>query len=445
MAREFKTGITAEGDITSSNNLRSSQSAGDEGGQIFLNKAVTNTTIASGVNIDVYQNKLRFWEDGGTNRGFYIDITGGGASVGTNLVSGGSYTLPTATGSVLGGVKIGTNVSIDGSGVISVPRLDSVSHTFTGTTGFTTSSSQSAVTTGSSTALTTTSSFALDTGYSLLNSNTAQTIAGAKTFSTSVSTPTVTAPTTTVGTTISTVTPVTPSTGYITYTTAAAHGLIAGQIITIGNLSPSYTRTNARIFSVPSTTTFVMESSTNIGTSTGQTGSITTALLTIGNSASTIVLTNSPTATLPLFIARKTATQVIAASTSTIVNFSTNGATDLNRGGFTMASGVVTVPLTGYYRIKGTAYWDAAVTTGNNKVALLYVNGAAATRVNAYGGLTYDFITETSIDRVYLESTTGTVDLRVYQTSPSNVSLLSAGGLNNHQYGTSIYIEYLGN
>ncbi len=257
--------------------------------------------------------------------------------------------------------------------------------------------------------------------------------------------PVLLAPVTTVGTTISTVNPATPSTGYITYTTAAAHGLIAGQIVTIGSLSPSYTRTNVRIFSVPTTTTFVVESTTNIGPATSQTGTITTALLTIGNSASTIVLTNSPTATLPLFIARRTASQVIAGSTSTIVNFSTSGTIDLNRGGFTMASGVVTVPLTGYYRIKATAYWDAAVTTGNNKVALLYVNGSPATRVNAYGGLTYDFITETGIDRVYLEATVGTVDLRVYQTSASNVNLLSAGGLNNHQYGTSIYIEYLGN
>jgi hypothetical protein len=93
MARVFKTGITAEGDITAGNNLRSSYTAGDEGGQIFLNKAATNTTITSGVNIDVYQNKLRFWEDGGSNRGFYLDMTTGGTSVGTNLVGGGSGTV----------------------------------------------------------------------------------------------------------------------------------------------------------------------------------------------------------------------------------------------------------------------------------------------------------------------------------------------------------------
>jgi hypothetical protein len=62
-------------------------SSGDEGGEIFLNKAVTNTTITGGVTIDVYQNKLRFFEQGGTARGFYVDITAGGAGVGTNLAA----------------------------------------------------------------------------------------------------------------------------------------------------------------------------------------------------------------------------------------------------------------------------------------------------------------------------------------------------------------------
>ena len=62
---------------------------GDEGGQINLAKAVTNTTLVTGVNIDVYQNKLRIWESGGTNRGGYFDISGLSASVGTNLAAGG--------------------------------------------------------------------------------------------------------------------------------------------------------------------------------------------------------------------------------------------------------------------------------------------------------------------------------------------------------------------
>lgn len=68
-------------------NLESVYSNGDEGGEIFLKKAATNTTITNGVTIDVFQNKLRFFENGGSSRGFYIDITSGGNSAGTNLVA----------------------------------------------------------------------------------------------------------------------------------------------------------------------------------------------------------------------------------------------------------------------------------------------------------------------------------------------------------------------
>lgn len=87
MARVFKTGITADSDIITGGKLQSTASAGDEGGEIFLNKSVTNTTINGGVTIDVFQNKLRFFEQGGSARGFYIDMTAGGAGVATNLAS----------------------------------------------------------------------------------------------------------------------------------------------------------------------------------------------------------------------------------------------------------------------------------------------------------------------------------------------------------------------
>jgi hypothetical protein len=60
--------------------------SGDEGGEMLLNKPVTNTSIAgSGVTIDIYQNKLRFFEQGGSARGAYIDITDQSNGVGTNL------------------------------------------------------------------------------------------------------------------------------------------------------------------------------------------------------------------------------------------------------------------------------------------------------------------------------------------------------------------------
>ena len=85
--------LTATGNVTAQN-LRSSNSSGDEGGEILLYKPATNTTIAGvGVIVDLYQNRLRFFEQGGTNRGYYIDITTGGSSAGTNLVGGGGGSL----------------------------------------------------------------------------------------------------------------------------------------------------------------------------------------------------------------------------------------------------------------------------------------------------------------------------------------------------------------
>ena len=81
--------ITATGDISGAY-LRSTNSVGDEGGEITLAKPVTNTTlIGNGVTIDVYQNKLRIFEQGGGNRGVYIDITATDSSVNTNLLAGG--------------------------------------------------------------------------------------------------------------------------------------------------------------------------------------------------------------------------------------------------------------------------------------------------------------------------------------------------------------------
>ncbi len=62
---------------------------GDEGGEILLGAADNTTLVGTGVTIDVYQDRLRFFEQGGTGRGFYLDIATGGASVGTNIMSGG--------------------------------------------------------------------------------------------------------------------------------------------------------------------------------------------------------------------------------------------------------------------------------------------------------------------------------------------------------------------
>lgn len=87
---------TFTGNVTAGQNLISANSSGDEGGEILLAKPQTNTTLSgTGVTIDVYQNRLRIFEQGGSARGAYIDLTAAGAGVATNLLSGGSGGVPT--------------------------------------------------------------------------------------------------------------------------------------------------------------------------------------------------------------------------------------------------------------------------------------------------------------------------------------------------------------
>lgn len=78
---------TSTGDITGFS-LVSSQSVGDEGGEIRLAKAQTNTTLSgTSVTIDIYQNRLRFFETSSPNRGVYIDLTLASSGVNTDLLA----------------------------------------------------------------------------------------------------------------------------------------------------------------------------------------------------------------------------------------------------------------------------------------------------------------------------------------------------------------------
>jgi hypothetical protein len=86
------------------NELFSTQSVGDEGGQIYLAKAATNTTLAGDVAIDIFQNKLRIFEGGGSARGVYIDLSTVADGVGTNLL-GGSGTITSVAGVSSGAVS----------------------------------------------------------------------------------------------------------------------------------------------------------------------------------------------------------------------------------------------------------------------------------------------------------------------------------------------------
>lgn len=70
------------------------QSSGDEGGQLNLALPATNTSLTGNVVVDMFQNRLRFFEGGGTNRGAYIDLTQAAAGVATNLLAGGGGGTP---------------------------------------------------------------------------------------------------------------------------------------------------------------------------------------------------------------------------------------------------------------------------------------------------------------------------------------------------------------
>jgi hypothetical protein len=80
---------TFNGSLSVTGTFASLQSTGDEGGQIDLATSATNQSLVGGlVSIDIFQNKLRIFEAGGTNRGVYIDIANGAsAGVGTNLLA----------------------------------------------------------------------------------------------------------------------------------------------------------------------------------------------------------------------------------------------------------------------------------------------------------------------------------------------------------------------
>ena len=127
--------ITATSNIIALTNLVSNNSSGDEGGEILLAKPQTNTTLTgSGVTIDVYQNKLRIFEQGGAARGGYWDITtlSGGAS--TNLFSAGSSGTSGTSGANGSSGSSGTS-GANGSSGTSGTRGTSGSSGSSGTSG----------------------------------------------------------------------------------------------------------------------------------------------------------------------------------------------------------------------------------------------------------------------------------------------------------------------
>lgn len=61
---------------------------GDEGGQINLAAAATNTTLSGPISVDIYQNKIRFFENGGSSRGSYINLANQANGAGSEIITG---------------------------------------------------------------------------------------------------------------------------------------------------------------------------------------------------------------------------------------------------------------------------------------------------------------------------------------------------------------------
>lgn len=130
-------------------NLVLGTASGDEGGEILLVKPQTNATYTgSGITIDAYQNRIRFFEQGGAARGAYLDITQLGAGVSTNLLTSGTSGTSGGTGASGTSGTSGQD-GVSGTSGTSGTRGSSGTSGTSGTTG-TSGSSGTSGTTGSS-------------------------------------------------------------------------------------------------------------------------------------------------------------------------------------------------------------------------------------------------------------------------------------------------------
>lgn len=92
--------------------------SGDEGGEIQLAKAATNTSLTSKVIIDIYRNQLRLWEGGTNSKGVSIDLSKAPDGVGGELVWKKSGFVDAGTYLTLDNLKV--SVTTGGSRGLSV-------------------------------------------------------------------------------------------------------------------------------------------------------------------------------------------------------------------------------------------------------------------------------------------------------------------------------------
>ena len=151
-ANTFSASTIISQNTLSASTFYSTQSSGDEGGEIVLSVAQTNSSLSgNSVTIDIYQNKLRFFETGGVNRGAYIDLTSAGSGVASNLLTGGGGEANTASN-----LGIGNGLFAQKSGVdLQFKSLTSTGGTISFITGSTTLNLESYFTGGTVTGATT--------------------------------------------------------------------------------------------------------------------------------------------------------------------------------------------------------------------------------------------------------------------------------------------------
>lgn len=113
--RDGANSLKTDDDLTVAGVLKLIASSGSEGGEIQLAAAASGTTLSGPIKVDIYENKLRFFEGGGSNRGAYLDLTATAGGVGTNLLgTSGAMNYAQTVGSKQ------SNISTSGTTIVSV-------------------------------------------------------------------------------------------------------------------------------------------------------------------------------------------------------------------------------------------------------------------------------------------------------------------------------------